>query len=147
MKALLRCPGTLPPRPDLFVLHIQGQSYGQNYGVAMGSPLSPVIADFCMEDYQKAVLESHSPPNPRCWFRYVDNNFVIWPHGPDKLKDFLHHLNSIYQSIQFTTETESEGHLPFLDLDFCRRPDGCLGHKAHTHPSLHHCQAPRTPIQ
>jgi hypothetical protein len=26
-------------------------------------------------------------------------------------------------------ETESEGHLPFLDLDIYKRPDGSLGHK------------------
>jgi hypothetical protein len=35
-----------------------GQFYWQTDGVAMGSPLSPVIANFYMEDYEKAVLES-----------------------------------------------------------------------------------------
>jgi hypothetical protein len=50
------------------------------------------------------------------WFRYVDDTFVIWPHGPDNLKDFLKHLNFIHQSIQFTIETETEGDLPFLDV-------------------------------
>jgi hypothetical protein len=72
-----------------------GQFYGQTNGVAMGSPLSPVIANFYMEDYEKATLES-APLKPRCWLQYVDHTFVIWQHGPDKLKDFLHHLNSIH---------------------------------------------------
>jgi hypothetical protein len=36
-------------------------------------------------------------------------------------------------------ETESEGHLPFLDLDIYRRPDGSLGHKVY-------CKATHTPI-
>jgi retron-type reverse transcriptase len=80
-----------------------GQFYGQTDGVAMGSPLSPVIANFYMVDYEKAALES-APLKPRCWFRYVDDT-VIWQQGPDKLKDFLHHLNSFHQSIQFTIET------------------------------------------
>jgi hypothetical protein len=31
-------------------------------------------------------------------------------------------------------ETESEGHLPFLDLDIYRRPDGSLGHKVYHKP-------------
>jgi hypothetical protein len=84
--------------------------YSQKYGVTMGSPLSPLIANFFMEDYGKAALEL-APLKPRCWFRYIDNTFIIWQHGPDRLKDFLHHLNSIHQSIQFTKETESEGHL------------------------------------
>jgi hypothetical protein len=79
-----------------------GQFYGQTDGMAMGSLLSPVRANFY---YKKAVLES-APLKLRCWFRYVDDTFVIWPHGPDKLKHFLHHLHSIHQSIQFTTETE-----------------------------------------
>jgi hypothetical protein len=61
----------------------------------MGSPLSPVIANFYMEDYEKAALES-APIKLHCWFRYVDDTFVIWQHGPDKLIDFLHHLNSIH---------------------------------------------------
>jgi hypothetical protein len=83
------------------------QFYGQTDDVAMGSPLSPIIANFYMEDYEKATLESPPPPNPRCWFRYVDDTFVIWQHGPDKLKDFLRQLNSINRSIKFTMETES----------------------------------------
>jgi hypothetical protein len=53
--------------------------------MAMGSPLSPVIANFYMEEYEKAALES-ALLNPRCWFRYVDDTFVIWQHCPDKLK-------------------------------------------------------------
>jgi hypothetical protein len=47
----------------------------------------------------------------------VDNAFVIWQHGPDDLKDFLNHLNSIHQCTQFGMESETEGHLPFLDID------------------------------
>jgi hypothetical protein len=81
----------------------------------MGSPLSPVIANFYMVNYEKAALSALL--KSRCWFRYVDDTFVIWPHDPGKLKDFLHRLNSIHQSIHFTMETEREVHLPFLDLD------------------------------
>jgi hypothetical protein len=32
-------------------------------------------------------------------------------------------------------ETESEGHLLFLDLDIYRRPDGSLGHKVYRKPT------------
>jgi hypothetical protein len=71
-----------------------GQYYGQTDGVAMGSPLSPVIANFYMEDYEKAGLKLASL-KPCCWFHYVDDTFVKWPHCPDKLNVFLHHLNSI----------------------------------------------------
>jgi hypothetical protein len=39
--------------------------------------LSPVIANFYMEDYEKAALEL-APRKPCCWFRYIDVTFVIW---------------------------------------------------------------------
>ncbi|PNF14479.1 hypothetical protein B7P43_G18379 [Cryptotermes secundus] len=84
-----------------------------------------------MEDFEERALDL-APHKPRCWFRYVDDTFVIWPHGPDKLKDFLNHLNSIQQCIQFTMETETEGHLPFLDIDIYMRPDGSLGHRVYS---------------
>jgi hypothetical protein len=45
-----------------------------------------------MED-EKAALESASL-KPLCWLHYWDDAFIIWPHGADKLKDFLHHLNT-----------------------------------------------------
>jgi len=42
---------------------------------------------------------------------------MIWPHGPEKLNDCLNYLNSIPPNIQFTMVTESDGQLPFLDID------------------------------
>ena len=53
-------------------------------GVAKGSPLSPVIANFFMEDFEKKTIDQ-ATHKPVCWFRYVDDNFVIWPHGQEKL--------------------------------------------------------------
>jgi len=53
-----------------------GQFYEQTDVVTMGSPLSPVIANFFMEDFEKNVLEQ-ATHKPVCWFRYVDDTFVI----------------------------------------------------------------------
>jgi hypothetical protein len=30
-----------------------------------------------------------SSMKPKCWHRYVDSVFVIWPHGPSALKNFI----------------------------------------------------------
>jgi hypothetical protein len=111
----------------------------------MGSPRSPVIANFYMEDYEKVLLE-WAPLKPSCCFLYVDDIFVICLHDPDKLKDFLHHQNSIHQSIQFTMEIESGGHLPFLNLDIYRRPDKIVP-QAHSHRYLPQREVPSSPIQ
>jgi hypothetical protein len=70
----------------------------------------------------------------------VDDTFAIWPHGKEKLKDFLNHLNGFNNNIQFTMEVEEDGHLPFLDIDVYRKRDGSLRHKVyrkHTHTILY----------
>ena len=69
--------------------------YEQTDGVAMGSPLSPVIANFQMEHFKKQALAS-APFTPTVWFRYVDDTFTIWNHGEEKLEEFQNHLNSIH---------------------------------------------------
>jgi hypothetical protein len=96
------------PNVDLVQpLKVSGcQFYGQIEGVAIGSPLSLVIANFYMEDFKKDALDS-APQQPLLWFCHTDNTFIIWTHRPNKLNDFLNHLNSI----QFTMETEREGHI------------------------------------
>ena len=71
----------------------------------MGSPLSPVIANFYMEDFETKAI-SLATHKPTFWYRYADDTFVIWPHGKDKLKEFLNHLNGIHNSTQFTIEIE-----------------------------------------
>jgi hypothetical protein len=68
---------------------------------------------------------------PLRWYRFVDDTFVIWPHGQDKLLEFLSHFIGLHKKIQFTMETEKDGHLPFLDIDIYRKRDGSLGHKVY----------------
>jgi hypothetical protein len=115
-----------------------GQFCEQTDGIAIGSPLSPVIANFFMEDFEMKAIEQ-AAHKPVCWFRYVDDGFVIWPHGQEKLTEFLNHLSGLHNKIQFTMEIE-EGHLPFLDIDIYGKTDGSLGHKLYhkrTHTILY----------
>jgi hypothetical protein len=51
------------------------QFYEQTDGVAMGSPLSPVIANYFMEYFEEISLQT-ATHKPLCWFRYVyDTSF------------------------------------------------------------------------
>jgi hypothetical protein len=65
----------------------------------------------------------------------VDDTFVIWPHGADKLTEFLQHLNSINPNIQFTMEIEKDEKLPFLDILIYKTNDGKLGHQVYRKPT------------
>ena len=88
--------------------------YSQTYGVAMGSPLSPVLANLYMEYFESELLPSITP-GPSLWHRYVDDVFALWPHDPESFPVFLEALNSLSPSIRFKVEWEVDGKLPFLD--------------------------------
>jgi hypothetical protein len=49
-----------------------GQFYEQRDGVAIGSPLTPVIANFFMEDLEQKAIEQETH-KLECMFRYVDD--------------------------------------------------------------------------
>ena len=66
-----------------------------------------------MEHFEDLAIRT-ATKQPSLWLRYVDDTFVIWRHGQIGLEDFLSHLNSIRNSIQFTMEVAGE--LPFLDV-------------------------------
>ncbi|GJQ87067.1 hypothetical protein Trydic_g6826 [Trypoxylus dichotomus] len=92
--------------------------YEQASGAAMGSPLSPVIVNIFMEAFEHEAIES-SRMKPKYWYRYLDT-FVIWPHGPRTLEEFLQHINRQHANVNFTMEIEEDGNLPFLDA----KPNG-----------------------
>ena len=89
--------------------------YEQTDEAAMGSPLSPVIANLYLKNLEETAIQS-APSKPKLWVRYVDDTFVIWPHGPDRLQSFHQHLNKQHPKIQFTVKEEKDDQLPFLDV-------------------------------
>ena len=75
-----------------------------------------------------------------------DTNF-IWPHGKEKLVDFVIPMNDQSNHIKFTMEIQDNSCLPFLDVLITKKEDGSLAHqvyqkKTHTdkyvHASSHH---------
>ena len=107
----------------------------------MGSPLSPIVANLCMEYFEKKFLDSY-PLNPAWWKRFVHDTNLNWTHGKAELEKFFNHLNSISSEIKFTMELEENGKIPFLDFLISRKEDGTLGHqvyrkKTHTDSYLH----------
>ena len=88
-----------------------GLIYEQQEGAAMGSPVSAVIANLYMEDFEEQALTS-TPCMPKIWRRYVDDTFTILSR--DKVDIFLQHLNSQQPTIRFTMETETNNIIPFL---------------------------------
>ena len=86
--------------------------YKQVHGCAMGSPVSPVVANLCMEEIEESAI-SISFVRPKIWKRYVDDSFCII--GKNDVSAFHNTLNSIDPNISFTIETECNGNISFLD--------------------------------
>lgn len=112
----------------------EGEFFEQKSGAAMGSPISPIIAKIFMEHFEKEVLHTMAQ-KPKVWFRYVDDTFVIWPHGKQALTDFLNFLNNRHPNIRFTMEIKNDRCLPFLDVLVIRNEDGSLGHRVYRKPT------------
>lgn len=72
----------------------RGNIYEQVHGVVMGSPLSPIVENIYMDNFENMVIDSF-PFTPKEWNRYVDDIFFKWRHGKENLNDLLTHLNNL----------------------------------------------------
>ena len=108
--------------------------YEQTNGVAMGSPLSPIVANIFMESFETLALNSYTL-KPKVWKIFVDDTNVIWTHGNDELNKFIQHLNNQSDAIQFTLEMEEKGSIPFLDVRIKKGPDATLSRQVYRKPT------------
>ena len=111
----------------------QDQFCEQVEGVAMGSPVSPIVANLYME-YLKQKSSQYCNPSPMLLQRYVDDPFVI--QKEINKQDFLQHINNVDPAIQFTLETNKEdGATPFLDTIVKPEADGNLSITVYRKPN------------
>ena len=102
----------------------QGKYFEQVEGAAMGSPISPIVANLYMENFEVRAL-STSPNPPLMWKRFVDDTFVVIKKAHKE--EFLTHLKSVDKNIQFTgEESRPDGSIPFLDILITPGEDGRL---------------------
>ena len=88
--------------------------YQMTDGLAMGSPISPVVANIFMEDLERNAIATMTD-GPRLWLCFVDDTLTILKRYT--LQASLDHLTQQNPAIQFTMEVEKDGKLPFLDAE------------------------------
>ena len=57
-------------------------------------------ACFLMDRTENDFLDSEIV-KPWLWLRYIDDIFVIWAEGEDKLEGFLNRLNNFHPNLKF----------------------------------------------
>ena len=157
IKKLLEDDKNLHQRTNMSVNHIscllefclkttyftfQGKFFEQVKGAAMGSPISPIVANLFMKDLEVKAL-STAPTPPTLWKRFVDDTFIIIQRTHKET--FLQHLNSIDDNIHihFTCEDSKEdGSIAFLDMLISPDENGRLNtsvyrKETHTDQYLH----------
>jgi hypothetical protein len=87
-------------------------------------------------DRAATVISSTEHGTPKiiltsCWYRYVDDTYVIWARELDELQKFHQHLNNIHTNIKLTMEIETKGSLPFLDVLVTKKPGSSVGHSVY----------------
>ena len=91
-----------------------GQHYRQINGTAMGTKMAPSYANLFMGNFEQKALAA-ATHSPLIWWRYIDDIFLLWTHGEEKLNDFITYLNNLHPTIKFTSSF-SYNEIPFLDV-------------------------------
>ena len=99
----------------------KGEYYLQIHGAAMGSPVSPIVCNIYMEDFEQRALAKASDP-PCWWKRYVDDTYMVLKK--DQAQAFTEYLNTIDEDIKWTTEGEVEQEIEVEDME--KKVERCL---------------------
>ena len=89
-----------------------GKFFKQQHRCAMGSLVSPIVANLCMEAFEINALDSYSGTRLKLWLRYVDNTLAVLER--EETDQFLQHLNSLDPNIKLTQENLTN--IPYRSL-------------------------------
>lgn len=94
--------------------------YRQKDSLAMGSPMSPILAKILMTRIIEFTL-TRIPSMPRTLALYVDDSF--WILRWTQVEKVLGVMNSYHKKIKFTVEREEDQSINFLDVTIIRTTD------------------------
>ena len=122
-----------------------GKVYKQHDGVAMGSPLAPLLAEWFVAMVEEQVVQQSTSCKPIFYKRYVDDIFAVFHSITDRDRYFSI-LNNAHPNLTFTMEV-NKSKLPFLDVSVYIK-NGKYNTQVYRKPTNtgvlmnYHCEAP-----
>lgn len=108
---------------DCAIFKWQNIWYKQIESLAMGSPLSPILAKILMTNVMEFTIP-RLPSPPKILALYVDDSFCILLRN--NCNSTLDILNSYHPRIKFTMELEKDSKINFLDITIHRTDTGSV---------------------
>ena len=79
---------------------LKGEWFIQTVGTSMGNDWTPHYIDIYMAKFKKEALLK-CPLKPHTYYRYLEDVFIIWPHGKETFSVFLNSFNIHEPRIKF----------------------------------------------
>ena len=94
--------------------------YKQHDGAVMGSPLGPTLANVVLCYHDQIWLQNCPSEFKLVICRsYVDDRFLLFC-SKHHIEKFRNYLNRQHKNVKFTSETENENSISFLDIKITR---------------------------
>jgi len=100
------------------IISFENNIYEQVFGLQMGSSLAPIIADLVLRKLFDECIPKF-PTQPLFIKKYVDDIICAIPRQDVEVVQNI--LNNYDEHIQFTSETETNNEINFLDLTLMRQ--------------------------
>ena len=128
------------------VLQFNEKYYTQVDGVAMGSPIAPLMADVFMNWLIDNANKIGCSPQIIC--RHVDDIFCTFD-SKEKIDQFFYNLNKFHSNVNFSKEVEADGQMAYLDVLLTKTETGIESttYRKNTHNGLYNKWERLSPIQ
>jgi hypothetical protein len=94
-----------------------GRFYKPKQGVAMGSPISGVIAEIYLQHLEKTYIKHCLEDKEIIYYnRYVDDIIIIYDGTKTEEDKIENQLNSIHQNLKFNGTEDKHNQINYLDL-------------------------------
>lgn len=99
---------------ELNNFEFNGKHYVQVSGTSMGTRIGPNYANIFMAVLEEEFL-ARVDLKPFFYKRFIDDVFLIWPHGESSLVSFIAEFNAVHPNISFSHEFSTTS-INFLDV-------------------------------